>query len=480
MTEINIEINTESENEILVETSTIDNEQDMTLPPIPTENDEMIDLADQIKENFILDQQEFADKDEEDRLWKVRTGLDEDTLSGAIETIIFMTEKPASLVKIKNFIDEEMPLRVVFESIKRLQNEYEAKHHGLRLVEVAEGFQFRTKATFSKYVQDIFKVNSLVLTPASLESLAVIAYKQPVSRVELDKIRGVDSSHLIRGLMERRLVKIVGRSEDVGRPVLYGTTPEFLEVFSLNSLEDLPPERELEELSKKEVSQIRDIKTIVQTGDKNKFVFDESEELDKLSSDIGSIDSDTLFTKSLKIEDKKRYKNEGEIIRSAFDIMEEFVWTEEISRINETALNSQSMSSYIDPKVISDLTMGPFNIPEIEEDEDFQMIDLETGLVIENELSGDLGDELDIVVELEDNLPVDDESDLFMASYKEEEFEKLLDTNFENITGEKLPKWSELSTDEVDEILIKEEQITQKIDQINLDAEKLDINLTLE
>lgn len=138
-----------------------------------------------------------------------RTGLNHDTLCGTIETIIFMCDRPISIQKIKAQIDVELPLRVVHESIARLQAEYEAKHHGLRLAEVAEGFQFRTKATYAKFVQNLFKFNALVLTPTALEVLAIIAYKQPVSRVEIDKIRGVDSSHIIRALMDKRLVKMV-------------------------------------------------------------------------------------------------------------------------------------------------------------------------------------------------------------------------------------------------------------------------------
>lgn len=87
-----------------------------------------------------------------------RTGLDYNTLCGAIETLIFMSDRPLSLNKIKNMIDPDMSIRVIHESITRLQSEYEEKHHGIRLVEVAEGFQFRTKASYSKYVRDLLKL----------------------------------------------------------------------------------------------------------------------------------------------------------------------------------------------------------------------------------------------------------------------------------------------------------------------------------
>src|SRR5690606_19713831 len=100
------------------------------------------------REEFSLDLDYFNEKEQEDKLWQARTGLNAETLCGAIETIIFMSDKPISILKIKNYIDADLPLRVVHESIARLQKEYETKHHGIRLQEVAQGYQFRTKATY--------------------------------------------------------------------------------------------------------------------------------------------------------------------------------------------------------------------------------------------------------------------------------------------------------------------------------------------
>ena len=335
---------------------------------------------------------EVLNEEQEDKLWQARTGLNFETLCGAIETIIFMSDKPVALAKIRNLIDEDLPLRVVHGSLERLQGEYELKHHGIRLQEVAEGYQFRTKATYSKYVQDLFKVNSLVLSPTALEVLAIIAYKQPVSKIEVEKIRGVDSSHIVRGLMDKRLVRVTGRSNDVGRPVLYGTTTEFLEVFNLADLNQLPPEHELEEMSQQEIGKISDIKTIVHHGEKNKFSFDEIDELDSLAQKIKSIDSDTNFTRSLKLEEKKRKSVEGEVIKSAFDLLEEHLDNRLVTNANEDSLASEIFTAITDPQVIKDLTAGPFNMPEMvdeEEDDDFQMIDLDTGEVITDDLEDD-------------------------------------------------------------------------------------------
>ncbi len=382
-------------------------------------------------------------------LWQARTGLNPDTLCGAIETIIFMSDKPVSIQKIKALIDEDMPLKIIHEALQRLQAEYEEKHHGLRLLEVAEGYQYRTKATYSKYVQDIFKINSLVLSPTALEVLAILAYKQPVSKVEVDKIRGVDSGHIVRALMDKRLVKVVGRSDELGRPVLYGTTPEFLEVFNLADLSALPPEHELDEMSRaSSVGKIADIKTLVHDGDKARFKFDEIDELDELSEAIKNINSETDFTASLKVEEKKRLNAEGEEVKSAFDLLEEFVNKRLITEQNKQALESMLTTNVIEPKVIDDLEAGPFNVP-LEDEEEFQMIDLDTGLPIDENT---VIDEFDDGEGFDDSLIADGEYDIIVdlefdtEETEEEALSKALDAAFGNLTGESLD--SRLSDEE--------------------------------
>lgn len=334
-------------------------------------------------EEFALELDYLDDELQEDKLWKARTGLNEDTLCGAIETLVFMSDRPIALNKIRTAIDPDLPLRIVHSAIERLQEGYEQTLHGIRLVEVAEGYQFRTKATYSRFVQDLFKVNSLVLSPTALEVLAIIAYKQPVARTEIDKIRGVDSSHIVRGLMDKRLVKVTGRSEEMGRPVLYGTTPEFLEVFNLATTADLPPEHELDELATQSLGKISDISGLVD-GDKKRFMFDEIGELDELSEAIKSISADTEFTSSLKLEDKRRTSSEGEPVKTAFELLEEFVHRTQVVDQNNKAILSVLPTAFSEPKVISDLEAGPYNTPE-EEDESFEMIDLETGEPIRDE-----------------------------------------------------------------------------------------------
>ncbi len=321
-------------------------------------------------DNFAFEVNHFDEKEQEDMLWQARTGLNPDTLCGAIETIIFMSDRPISIQKIKAQIDNELPLRVIHESLSKLQAGYEEKFHGIRLVEVAEGYQFRTKATYSKFVQNLFKINSLVLTPTALEVLAIIAYKQPVSKNDVEKIRGVDSSHIIRALMDKRLVKIAGRSEEIGRPSLFATTEEFLEVFNLADISALPPEYELEEMATKNtIGTIADIKSVVFRGEAKKFSMDEFEELEKLSEDIQHIASETNFTMLLKTEEKKKTDGEVVVRKSAFDILEEFVNKDASLKQNMLATNSETLMNVVEAKVVDLAQEGViFNAPEIDEE----------------------------------------------------------------------------------------------------------------
>lgn len=436
--------------------------------PLELAQEESEENSEETDANFALDLDYFDPELQEDKLWQARTGLNEESLKGAIETIVFMGDKPVSLERVRKLIDEDLPLRVVHEALENLMESYEVPGHGIRLVEVAEGYQYRTKATYSKYVQDLFKVNSLVLTPTALEVLAIIAYKQPCSKIEVDKIRGVDSGHIVRGLMDKRLVKVAGRSDEMGRPVLYGTTPEFLEVFNLADLSQLPPEHEVEEMSKVKTSKMSDIKNIVQDGDKERFKFEEMEELEELSESIKSIASDTDFIKSLNAQDKKKSKPEdGEEARSAFDLLEEYVNNQIIVVENKASTESELMTAVTDPQVIRDLTAGPFNVPEEDDeflDEEFEMIDLDTGEPIrEEELLG---------------------ADILKGESEDEEAElsAALDEAFERLTGEKLEEVDEVLKEELglgqQKIEDKEDELEAKTHDIIDKADELDIDLS--
>lgn len=398
---------------------------------LSTEVAEAAQLDETVVDEFKLELNHYDEKEQEDQLWMARTGLNPDTLCGTIETLVFMSDRPISIQKIKAQIDNELPLRVVHEAIARLQAEYETKHHGIRLAEVAEGFQFRTKATYAKFVQNLFKFNALVLTPTALEVLAIIAYKQPVSRVEVDKIRGVDSSHIIRALMDKRLVKMVGRSEELGRPTLFGTTEEFLEVFNLADISQLPPEYELEEMATKNtIGTIADIKSVVFRGENRaKFSADEMDELESLSQSINQIASDTNFTMLLKSEEKKRIDGEATVKKSAFDILEEFVNKEASLRQNMEASHSTTIMNVVEAK-IADLALEGvvFNAPEV----DFEFEEMRAQQLAEldaEQAASEVSSIKDEMTEEWNEMSLVDEA---------EELSAALDAAFESLTGEKL------------------------------------------
>lgn len=388
------------------------------------------------KEEFSLDLDFFNEKEQEDKLWQARTGLNPDTLCGAIETIIFMSDRPVNLMKIKAQIDSDLPLRVVHESIARLQEEYEAKHHGIRLMEVAQGYQFRTKATYSKVIQNMFKVSSMQLSPTALEVLAIIAYKQPISKTAVESIRGVDSSHVVRQLMDKRLVRISGRSDEMGRPSLYSTSQEFMEVFNLNDLSELPSESELHELATAtDIGAISDIKTIVQNPDKKVFVFDEFDELEELTSQIKEIAADTMFTEKLKSMDKKRKTEEGVERKSAFDILEDFVNSSETIDQNKEALLSEILMSAMEPRSVDvTATEKILNAPSLED----MLLDDEDEMIVELEMEDRELPEVELILseDFDDTEIVSLEADLDEALEKSE---MLLDEAVNTEVEEEIP-----------------------------------------
>jgi segregation and condensation protein B len=134
------------------------------------------------------------------------------------------------------------------EMVAELRAEYDAQHRAFEIWEVAGGYQIRTRPEFAGYVKQLHQERPARLSRAALETLAVVAYKQPVTRAEVEHVRGVDAGAVLRSLLDRKLVRIAGHREVPGRPMLYGTTRRFLEVFGLERLDDLPTLREIEDL----------------------------------------------------------------------------------------------------------------------------------------------------------------------------------------------------------------------------------------
>jgi segregation and condensation protein B len=168
-------------------------------------------------------------------------------VKNVLESILFVAPAPLSVDQLfeASGIDREK----IEKALSSLQGERREGHAGLVLHEVASGWQFRTAPESSEFVRRFLKVKPQRLTRAALETLAIIAYRQPVTRPEMEDIRGVDTGAVLKALLDRRLIKIVGKKEEVGRPMLYGTTKEFLEFFALRDLNALPTLREFHELT---------------------------------------------------------------------------------------------------------------------------------------------------------------------------------------------------------------------------------------
>ena len=169
-------------------------------------------------------------------------------LYGWVEALIFASEAPLTLDDLQSILANFAPgirPEILQSVIREMIASYSHPTRGFHLVEVAEGWQFRTNIDYVKLLRALFSHNPPRISQAALECMAIVAYRQPMTRVEIDAIRGVDSGGVMRGLLERSLVQVVGRAKTPGRPYLYGTSPAFLEYFGLKSLRDLPSFMEL-------------------------------------------------------------------------------------------------------------------------------------------------------------------------------------------------------------------------------------------
>ena len=163
-----------------------------------------------------------------------------------IEALLFISEKPLLIEQIKEILPE-IDSTAIRSLMDELKQQYQDEKRGLSIIEVAGGFRMTTNPDVAEHIKKFYKSRQRErLTVPSLETLAIVAYRQPVSRLEIESIRGVNVDGVINTLLEKGLIRIAGRKEAVGRPFVYGTTRQFLEYFGLKSLEELP---KLEEFS---------------------------------------------------------------------------------------------------------------------------------------------------------------------------------------------------------------------------------------
>ena len=178
--------------------------------------------------------------------------MERDEIKSIIESLLFVADGPQTLQRIGEALDQA-DRQTIQGVLAELQAEYEGQNRGVRLVEVAGGYQLRTAKANADWVKKFLGGRPARMGKATLETLAIVAYRQPITKAEVEAIRGVDVDGVITTLLERNLIRAVARKDVPGRPFLYGTTPEFLQLFNLKDLSHLPTLKEMEEISLPEI-----------------------------------------------------------------------------------------------------------------------------------------------------------------------------------------------------------------------------------
>ena len=197
------------------------------------------DEDDEFSDDIAGDEDETMDEDDD-----FADGMDV-TVESVIEAVLFASDEPLSAQRLVNIV-ETGSVKQVRQCVENLNAKYEDGNFAFRIEQLAGGYQMMTLSTYNIWLKKLLRARTdTKLSQAALETLAIISYKQPVIRADIEAIRGVAAGEMIRSLMYKGLVKIVGRAEVLGRPMLYGTTRKFLDSFGLNTLKDLPKIEEL-------------------------------------------------------------------------------------------------------------------------------------------------------------------------------------------------------------------------------------------
>lgn len=244
--------------------------------------------------------------------------IEDSQLDSIVESLLFATDKPVSLARFKEiFVGTKVTTQKIKATIERLAMELANPHRGVTLEEVSGGWQLRTKIDNQKYLQRSQKNRPFRLSGPALEVLSIVAYKQPIIKSEIDQIRGVESGHLLRALMERGLVNFGGKSDLPGRPMFYETTRKFLEIFGLRNLKELPTLSQIDELLPEGIDEIEaDRKqglgqiTDHMGQDAGVAYSEGEEELTAITEDLQQITTSSEFFEQEKLRQKKQQEAE--------------------------------------------------------------------------------------------------------------------------------------------------------------------------
>ncbi len=262
--------------------------------------------------------------------------IERDRVLSVLESFLFSTDRPISLSQIKNlFSTYDLSTDQIKSAINELEISYAEPNRGVCLEEVKGGYQLRTKQDNAFYLKKSVKRKIFRLSGPSMEALSIIAYRQPIIKSEIDEVRGVESGHLIRALMDKGLACFMGKSELPGKPMQYGTTKKFLEIFGLKSLNELPPLSEIEQLipvgigDEEEKEHLSDITDNMSEEVENEYSQAE-EDLNKIESELSEISTSSDF-----FEEEKRKQKEKRDQQRALDIQEAMDVGEDISKSDQ-------------------------------------------------------------------------------------------------------------------------------------------------
>lgn len=257
--------------------------------------------------------------------------IEDDRVISIVESLLFSTEKPISMAQMRQvFKGTTATSKQIRWAIDQLAVEFAGMRRGITIEEINSGFQVRTKIDNLPYLRRLVKTRPFKLSGPALEVMAIVAYKQPVTKGGIDEIRGVESGHLLRGLMEKSLVNFAGKSELPGKPMLYATTRKFLETFGLRNIRELPSLSEIDELIPEGIGEISEFDKKNErlediTGDLSReagFTYSEGEEeLLKISSELEDITTSSNFFEEEKLRAKeKRDKERAQDVRDAITL----------------------------------------------------------------------------------------------------------------------------------------------------------------
>lgn len=299
------------------------------------ENSEAVDLSD--AEDAFADNPEFIEGTELEEFEPVNIEdleiVEDEHAESIIESMLFATDKPVSVHSIKLvFKGTNVKGDKIRKILSKLALDYASGHRGITLEEVPGGYQLRTKIENMNFLKRTLKARPFKLSGPALEVLAIVAYKQPLIKHEIDEIRGVESGHLLRALMEKNLVTFAGKSDLPGKPMQYVTTKKFLEIFGLRNLKELPTLAQIDELLPEGIHEDDDIKntklsSITDSMAQNREEMSYSqgeEELTKLTEELSEITtSSDFFEKEKQRQKEKKDFEKAQNIREALELGEE-------------------------------------------------------------------------------------------------------------------------------------------------------------